>query len=237
MAPASISCIIPVFNGEAFLWDALESVFAQSLPPGEVIVVDDGSIDATAEVVRRFGDRIRYFRQENAGPAAARNRGVEMASGELVAFLDADDIWLEQKLARQAQRFAERPDLEISITHVRNFWVAELRAEEERMQDHPLAASALPGYVPQAMMVRRHVFETVGLFNEDLRVGEDSDWFLRASDCGAVLEVLPDVLVQRRFHQQNLSRQRRAVRDHLVDAVARSLRRRRSDGSGPPSRP
>jgi len=234
--PAAISCIVPVFNGEAFIGEALESVFAQTLLPAEVIVVDDGSSDRTADVVRRFGKRVRYLRQQNAGPAAARNRGIEAASGELIAFLDADDLWLEEKLARQAQRFARRPELEISLTHVRNFWVAELRAEEERMQDHPLATSALPGYVTQAMMARRRVFETVGPFDEKLRVGEDTDWFLRASDCGAVLEVLPDVLVRRRFHEGNLSRQRAAIRDHLVDAVARSLRRRRSEVP-PPAEP
>lgn len=226
--PTSISCIIPVFNGEAFVGEALDSIFAQTLLPAEVIVVDDGSGDGTADVVRRFGGRVRYLRQENAGPAAARNRGVEAASGGLITFLDADDVWLEEKLARQAQIFAKRPELEILLTHVRNFWVEELRAEEESMQDHPLTAPALPGYVTQAMMARRHVFDTIGPFNEDLRVGEDTDWFLRAFDRGAFLDVLPDVLVLRRFHEGNLSRQRAAIRDQLVDAVARSLRRRRS---------
>ena len=101
MTPGLISCVIPVFNGERYLGEALESVLAQSYQPLEVIVVDDGSTDETAEVARRYGERVRYVWQPNAGETAARNLGLTAAHGEFIAFLDADDVWDSEKLERQ----------------------------------------------------------------------------------------------------------------------------------------
>ncbi len=230
--PAAISCIIPVFNGEAFLGEALASVFAQTLLPAEVIVVDDGSTDGTRDVVDRFGERIRYVYQDNKGPAAARNKGIALATGSLLAFLDADDLWLPQKLARQVRRFAERGDLQVSVTQVRNFWIEELRAEAEAMRDHPLAAAALPGYVPQTMLARCEVFAHVGRFDETLRIGEDTDWFLRVADLGTAVELLPEVLVMRRLHRTNLTRAGNVLQSNLANAVWRSLQRRRAAAGG-----
>jgi len=207
-------------------------VFAQTLPPTEVIVVDDGSTDGTWDVIERFGARVRYVHQDNQGPAAARNKGIALATGQLLAFLDADDLWLPQKLARQVRRFAERADLQVSVTQVRNFWVEELCAEAEAMRDHRLAAAALPGYVPQTMLARREVFARVGSFDETLRIGEDTDWFLRATDLGTAMELLPEVLVMRRFHRTNLTRAGTVLQSNLADAVWRSLQRRRAAVAG-----
>ena len=228
----AISCIIPVFNGEAYLGEALESVFLQTLSPAEVIVVDDGSTDGTRDVIDRFGRRVRYVRQDNRGPAAARNRGIALANGPLLAFLDADDLWLPPKLDHQARRFAERRDLQVSVTQVRNFWIEELRAEANAMLDHRLAAVALPGYVPQTMLARREVFARVGPFDERLRIGEDTDWFLRVADLGTAVELLPEVLVMRRLHRTNLTRAGNVLQSNLADAVWRSLQRRRAAAGG-----
>ena len=224
----TISCIITVFNCEAYLGEALDSAFAQTRPPDEVIVVDDGSTDGTPAVAQGYGERVRYVRQPNRGPAGGRNRGIAMASGELIAFLDADDIWLPGKLARQVRHFAERPDLQASVTQLRNFWTEELRAEAEAMRDHALAAEALPGFVPQTLVARREVFGSVGLFDEALLIGEDTDWFLRASDLRIALEMVPEVLVLRRFHANNLTRTATVAQSKLPDIVWRSLQRRRA---------
>lgn len=204
-----ISCIIPVFNGARFLTESLDSVLAQPYRPLEIIVVDDGSTDQTAEVCRRYDSAIHYERQENAGPGAARNRGIRRAKGEFLAFQDTDDLWHPEKLSRQLARFRARPELDLCITHVRNFWVPELKHEETRLrqQCHPLTAAALPGYTLQTVVVRRTSFERVGYLNESLRpVGEDTDWFVRAREAGLVTEMLDDVLVYRRMHQHNISR-------------------------------
>lgn len=116
-----ISCIVPVYNGELYLREAIDSILAQTYRPLEIIVVDDGSTDATPDVVAGYGDRLRYIRQPNAGPGAARNHGLNLAQGEFIAFLDADDLWHPDKLARQMTRFLNRPDLDLCITYAQHF--------------------------------------------------------------------------------------------------------------------
>lgn len=229
--PGTVSCIIPVFNGEAWIDESLDSVLDQTRPPDEVVVIDDGSTDATADRVAAYGAHVACVRQENAGPSAARNRGVGVATGTLIAFQDADDIWLPDKLERQLRRFEERPDVEVSLTHLRSFWIEELRAEEAALQGHALTRPSMPGWVPQTMLVRREVLDRVGPFAEHLRIGEDTDWFLRARELRVTIDVLPEVLVLRRFHQNNLTRGRQLAGD-LLDVVARSVARRRENAPG-----
>ena len=235
-----ISCIVPVFNGERYVAEALDSILHQTYAPLEIIVADDGSTDGTAAVVARYGDRVRYLREENLGAPAARNLGLIMAQGEFVAFLDADDLWQPEKLERQMVRFQIRPELELCVTHLRNFWIPELEEEKERFRDHPLA-EALPGYVTQTLLARRVVFEKVGPFNADLRVGDPLDWFLRAAEHGTIMELLPDVLVYRRMHENNLSmaettRRMTAAMQHALLGVVKASLDRRRDGNptGPP---
>ena len=147
-----ISCVIPCYNGERFLGAALDSVIAQTLPPAEIIVVDDGSTDgSTADVAANYGSRVTYLRQDNAGPAAARNRGLACARGDFVAFLDADDLWHQDKLARQAVRFEARPELDISVTHLRAFWEFEVRHEQDALR-----ATRAPGRPYRATCCRRY---------------------------------------------------------------------------------
>ncbi len=228
MNPALISCIVPVFNGERYLQEALDSIYQQTYRPVEVIVVDDGSTDGTPAVVAAHGKDIRYLWQPNAGPAAARNLGLQAAQGELIAFLDADDLWHPEKLARQMARFQARPGLDLCVTHLQNFWIAELSEEEARSCGHRLA-KALPGYVTVTMLARRSLFERAGFFDTALPQCEDTEWVLRAMDCGAVTELLPDVLTHRRVHHGNLTRSLTAAtrNDYLVRMVKAHLERRR----------
>src|SRR5947209_13220762 len=101
----SVSVIIPTYNHGRFIADAIESVLAQTYPVSEIIVVDDGSTDETQEVVEKFGEKVRYIEQANAGVSAARNTGIENSDGDLVAFLDADDTWLPEKIEKQVAKF------------------------------------------------------------------------------------------------------------------------------------
>jgi glycosyltransferase involved in cell wall biosynthesis len=237
MKPPLISCIVPVFNGERYLREALDSIRAQTYRRLEIIVADDGSTDGTAAVVAGFGEHVRYLTQPNAGPAAARNLGLRAAQGDFVAFLDADDLWHPEKLARQMARFQARLDLDLCVTHVQNFWVAELAGEASGYRGHPRLAPAIPGYVCQALLTRRTLFDMVGAFNTGLPAGEDTDWFLHAAEHGAVMEILPEVLVYRRLHQTNISwgltRVNSRERDVLLQVLKASLDRRRPrrDGS------
>ena len=221
-----INCIVPVYNGERYLGEALDSILAQTYRPLKIIVVDDGSSDGTPAVVARYGTQVCYLWQPNAGPAAARNLGLSIAKrDEFVAFLDADDLWQCEKLKRQMICFQSRPELDLCITHVQNFWVPELEKEKTRVQDQPVA-QPLPGYATQALLARRSLFDRVGQFNTALRASDDTDWFMRVIEQGVVLELLPDVLVYRRLHRRNLSRSSLA-QTALLQVIKSSLDRRR----------
>ena len=225
--PALVSCIVPVYNGERYLGEALDSILAQTYRPLEVIVADDGSTDGTARVVAPYGERITYVSQPHAGLPSARTLGLRAARGEFVAFLDADDLWHPEKLARQMARFRARPELDLCVTHVHNFWIPELADERERYRGRRYA-QPLPGYVCPTLLARRALFDAVGQFNVDLLQGDDNDWFLRAFDHGAVRELLPDVLVYRRLHHTNMSRLMLAeTPEALLHVVKLTLDRRR----------
>jgi glycosyltransferase involved in cell wall biosynthesis len=222
MSTPLVSGVVPVFNGERYLAEALDSMLGQTYSPVEVIVADDGSTDGTRAVVEGYGGRVRYLHQPNQGHGAARNLGLGAAEGEFVAFLDADDLWHPEKLERQMARFRARPELDACVTLVHNFRSPELGGGEE-IDDGPL-----PGYRSGTLLARRALFEAVGHFDTALRFGNDTDWFLRVADHGAEVELLPEVLLHRRLHGANRSiRLGQASRREYVRIVKASLDRRR----------
>jgi len=235
MNPTLITCIVPVYNGERYLGEAIESILKQSYRPIEIIVADDGSTDGTASIAASYGKQLRYLRQPNAGPAAARNLGISMSAGEFVAFLDADDLWHGEKFDRQMARFRERPELDYCIGHVQNFWIPELIQEERRFRDHRIS-KALPGYCTGTLLARRHCFDVVGEFNTAIKHADDTEWFLRAAEQGIVMELLPDVLLYRRLHHTNLSRAKASnSRDQYLRVLKSALDRRRRQDKPPHS--
>src|SRR5215813_10088973 len=168
MTSPLISCIVPVFNGERYLRETLDSILRQTYQPLEVIVADDGSTDGTAALVASYGPQITYLRQPHAGPAAARNSGLSRAWGEFIAFLDADDLWHPEKLARQMARFRARPDLDLCVTHIQNFCSPELNNAAAERRDLRLL-QPLPGYTLVTLLARRSLFQTVGQLNPALQ--------------------------------------------------------------------
>ena len=230
-----ISCIVPVYNGEKYLGEAIESILKQSYGPIELIIADDGSTDGTGSIAARYSKQVRYLRQLNAGPAAARNLGMSAAEGEFVGFLDADDLWHFEKLDRQMARFRERPELAYCIAHVQNFWIPELIEEEKQFRDHRIS-KALPGYATGTLLARRDCFNAVGEFNTAIKHADDTEWFLRATEQGAVMELLPDVLLYRRLHYTNLSRVKASnSRDQYLRVLKSALDRRRRQDKPPKS--
>lgn len=226
-AAAQVSVIIPVHNGARYLAESLDSVLGQTRPPFEVVVVDDASSDGTPEILQRYGADIRVIHlAENAGPGGARNRALEEIQGDLVAFQDADDLWEPEKLELQVARFQARPELEMCVAHIKNFWMPEV-AHEEALYQGRRFAEAVPGFTLPTLLARRPLFDRVGDFDPSLRTGSDTDWFMRARDLQPVTEVLPDVLVRRRLHGHNLTRPDYASRDTLLRIVKASLERRR----------
>ena len=205
MKESLISCIIAVYNGERYLRETLDSILAQTYRPLEIIVADDGSIDGTAKVAADYGERITYLRQSNKGYAAAKNLGLSAAKGDFIAFLDADDLWHPEKLTRQMTRLRERPEIDLCFTRYKNFWMPELAEEERRCQEH-FHSQPQSAWSICTLLARRKVFERFGDFHDGTRGLENMTWFLRAAAQGAVIEVLPDSLMYRRFHLGSVTR-------------------------------
>ena len=203
-----VSCVIPVFNGERFLEEAVASVTGQTYQNIEIIVVDDASADNTAGVARRLSEEIQYYRlQTELGPPGTRNFGASKANGEFLAFLDGDDVWLPEKIEKQLTHFENKGSLDVSVTQIQNFWMPELDDEYQRLRQHP-RAGAVAGYISGTMLVHMNYFHYIGPFDTNLFFGDAAEWFLRAQRKGAVVEMLPEVLVRHRLHSSNLTRRR-----------------------------
>ena len=209
-----VSVVIPVFNGEAFLREAVQSVLDQKYSPVEIIIVDDGSTDGTEDVARSFPETIRYLHQTNQGPAAARNRGIENAQGSLIAFADADDLWPEGKLELQLTYLIRDPAMEIVMGRIQQMGLSVLA--------EPVFSVNLGSAV-----IRKSVFERVGLFDETMRYSEDVDWFMRAREAGAAIVTIDAVTLLYRQHEQNMTRGKSTSELNVLKALKRSLDRRR----------
>lgn len=190
--PFSISVIIPAFNAEAFIARAVESVLKQTRPADEIIVVDDGSSDNTADVVRSFGDKVTLIQQANAGVSAARNAGIVAAKGDWIAFLDADDQWLRQRLELQLQILKKNPDLAWVTGNYLSCLSAENRClpyvpvgklrhycKNEIIENYLSACMQDFGGHTDAMLIRKPVLLEAGLFRPELKKAEDIDLWWR----------------------------------------------------------
>jgi glycosyltransferase involved in cell wall biosynthesis len=219
-ADVQVSCIIPAFNAAAYVGAAVESILQQTHPPREVLVVDDGSTDKTASVVEAFGPRVTLLSRPHGGAAGAKNAALEVARGPYVAFLDADDVWVRDKLARQLAHCATRPDIDLCFTAYDNFWISELADEAVQYSESKLSQTS-NGWSVSTLLTRLSVFGRFGLFAAPGEAGEKYHnllWALNAAALGAVVDVLPDVLMHRRLHHTNVSRSW-AIDDQFIALV------------------
>lgn len=221
---ALISVIIPVYNGASFIAEAVASIRLQGYPALEIIVSDDGSTDDTASIVANLPGDICYLYQANSGPAAARNRGLEKSRGDLISFLDVDDLWPTNKLSLQLATLAENPSVDL-VMGLTQMVQASTHAESVPAL-WPVYPPRLAFYLGSAVM-RRGVFDRVGLFDETLRYSEDVDWFLRARECAVPFLVTSDVVLLYRLHDRNMTRGKSAVDLNILKTLKRSLERRR----------
>jgi glycosyltransferase involved in cell wall biosynthesis len=221
-----VSVVIGVYNAERYIAEAIDSVLAQDHRPLELIVVDDGSTDGSGDVVRRYPDVV-YIRQENGGNGSARNTGVAAASGEFLAFLDADDRFTPGKLSLQLRALEEDPGLDLVFGHVQEFVSPELD-EETRARIRPPAPEPMPWTAPNLMLIRRAAFDRVGPFETGIRVGVTVDWFLRAKEAELRYRVLPETVLERRLHTENNGIREAASRSQYLAVLKASLDRRRA---------
>ena len=225
--PEIVSVVVPTHDRAALLPRALDSVRRQSAPPGEVIVVDDGSTDGTGDLVRRRFPEVRLLRQANRGVSAARNRGIGAARGEWIALLDSDDAWLPEKLERQLAALAGAPGHR--ICHTDEIWIRDGRRVNPgarhakrggRIFRHCLPLCAIS---PSAALIQRSLFDEVGLFDEALPACEDYDLWLRITAREPVL-LLDEPLVEKHGgHADQLSRTEPGLDRHRIRALVKIL--------------
>jgi glycosyltransferase involved in cell wall biosynthesis len=224
MTDAPVSVIVAVRDGGRYIGAAIDSILAQTQPPQEVWIVDDGSVDDTASVVSGYGPPVTYVAAERLGRSSALNRGLTEAGCGLVAFLDADDLWEPDKLELQLAALDRDPELDLVFCHAEQFHSPELN-EEERGRIR-LTRRRLPAIAKTAMLAKRSAFDAVGGFDERSTVTDFVDWYARAQDAGLRSKVLPEVLVSRRLHPANSGR--RADQAEYARALAVVLQRRRA---------
>ena len=222
-----VSVVVPVFNGERYIQEAIESVYSQTYSNLEIIVVDDGSTDSSATKLAKFKS-ITYKQQNNSGPAVARNLGVQLARGEYIAFLDQDDVWMPRKLEEQVACFSEAPNFGLvsccqrTILDGNQSNVPLSVFMHLKMKNSHDVVSACPS----AMMIRRSVLDMMGGFNENYPFYSEADLILRLKASQYLCWVSPKTLLLKRFHENNLSYRTNITQRELLSIVRDSLKRK-----------
>lgn len=225
-----VSVIIPTRDSGRFLAETLESVAAQTLADQEILVVDGGSTDETLEIAGRHA-KARIISQQSTGLSGAWNEGIAAARGELVAFLDSDDLWHPRKLELQAAYLAEHPDVELVATRMR-FFLSPDEALPPAFRRPGLLDTDHASLFPGNLLVRKRLFAAVGGFDPALAIASDMDWFARIQDLRVATHVLPETLYFKRLHGGNLSHgavARQVWTKELTATVRASIRRKRQE--------
>jgi glycosyltransferase involved in cell wall biosynthesis len=225
----TVSVVLIVRNGAAYIAQALDSVFQSRVKPAEILVIDGGSTDATARIAGRF-PLTRVMRQESSGIANAYNLGIDLARGELIAFISHDDLWQPGKLDLQVEHMRCNPELQFTVTMVEHFLepgTAIPPGFRRELLERPVA-----GYIMEALVARKTAFDTVGRFDPSFKVSEDTDWFARARDLDIAHALLPDMLVRKRVHDSNSSLNAANINALLLRAMRNSVERKRQAIAG-----
>lgn len=217
---------MPAYNAEKYIAQAIASILAQAHRPIEIIVVNDGSTDATAERAAAFGDAVTLLTQEHQGINRATNFGIEQAHGDWLAWLDADDLWMPRHLELEFAAFAADPTLTCVYGHVQNFYSPDTDAEYRTRVTCP--PEPMQGLVQSTLLIRRADFLRIGLFPTVGLLGGFMDWFARASDAGYKYILLPHVLSLRRLHPGNSGIREQAQQSDYVRVLKQVLERRRA---------
>jgi glycosyltransferase involved in cell wall biosynthesis len=219
-----ISTIMAAYNAERYVAAALNSILAQTFPSEEIVVVDDGSTDGTSDVLQTYAGRIQIIRQANRGPARAFNVGISAVTGDALAFLDSDDLWVPEKLEIQRKALSAEPQLEAVFGLMQQFVSPDAQAENYLVPDAPQ-----PGIGKSALLIHRRAFERIGLFDETYNAIDFVDWYARATRLGLRWRMLSEVVAWRRHHSENLGRRKR-TQEHaeLLEVLKRSAHARRA---------
>ncbi len=196
----SVSVIVPTRDGARFIAETIQSIAAQTVKPLEIVLVDDGSTDGTAGIALGVSPLVKVVAARGLGPAGARNAGILAASGNLLAFLDHDDLWVPGKLGMQTELLSVEPNIDICLGKLRSFRDGPFRSERDWL------GAAVPGYLTITMMVRRDCFARAGLLDATRPFSDSAEWLLRAEDAGLRVKMIDEVLTLHRVHDRNYSR-------------------------------
>lgn len=220
-----ISVIMPVYNGEQFIEEAIQNILSQNYPALEIIIVDDGSTDNSVQIIEQLPVDIRFFSQPNEGPGSARNRGIKDVSGEYIAFLDVDDLWPENNLNLLADELLNDTGLELVRGHAQ---LLELDAKSGEYKFIGEPRHSFPNYIGAALY-RRSAFDKVGLYDVSLKYGEDTDWFLRAIEKKLNMKRIEEVTLYVRRHGNNMTEGKNLLELNKLRVFKKALDRLRSD--------
>lgn len=227
----NISVIIPVFNGEKFIAEALDSVLAQTLPAYEIIIIDDGSTDGSAQIIQNaYADKVKYIYQENSGVSVARNLGIQLAQGEFIAFIDQDDMYLPTKFKNELELFKQNQDALIisgkwryffASEHLKNNFIYQEQIDKEQY-----------GNFLGAYLFKKSLFELIGDFDAELDGNEDVDLFLRIKDKGIATIMSDKLSLLYRHHENNTSKTdgfANNLQERMLKMLHKSLQSKRSN--------
>ncbi len=228
-----VSVVIPAYNADRTLGQAMDTIADQSRPPDEVIIVDDGSTDRTADIAASHKLSNQLVRTANSGAASALNTGVEQATGDVIAFLDADDLWEPRKLETQLAAIEHDPSIDLVMGHYEAFKCPSVPAEQ--LAKLRYAEGEQPGFLLGCMMINGRYLKSSGIeFDVSLRTGYHIDWIRRLRQLGLKEHMLPDVVMRRRITGRTLS-QRVGSRDGLsldfLEIARRALAAKRLDNA------
>lgn len=216
-----ITTIMAVYNGEKYILEAISSLISQSYHNHEILVVDDGSTDNTADIVKNLHAKVTLLRKENGGVSSARNLGITHSKGHYINFCDHDDICPPDRLFNLLEALQSDPDIDFAFGHVEEFSDS---AKHLKIQPTKYA----PGVCSGGIMIKKSAIEQIGQFDTSLSVAEFMDYFLRAKDLGLKFKIIPQTVLKRRIHNSNnsfLNRERLQL--EYTTVLKNSLNRRK----------
>ena len=220
-----ISAIVPLYNTRAYIAEAIDSILAQTRPPDEIVVVDDGSTDGSPDLVAGYASRVRLYRQAHAGSSTALNLGIVETTGDAIAFLDADDLWERDKLEVQEAVLLGEPETDCVFGLVQQFGHGGAEGSARMPKEPQRGVSRI------SLLIRRTAFQRFGLFDATLRVADFVPWYAHAVALGLKVRMMERVVAHRRIHGANsgiMQRDQQQQESLLGLKQALDLRRRRS---------
>jgi glycosyltransferase involved in cell wall biosynthesis len=226
---SDVGVVVRTLNSARYLAASIESVLGQSMPPGEVIVVDGGSTDDTLGILASFGDRVRVVGQRRTGLAGAAQDGIDAVSRPIVAFQDSDDLWPLERLREMRAALDQHPEWDGVMGEVEHFVSPDLAPEDASRFEVP--AGLQPGAGLPSLVVRRSVFDRAGALRDGLSAGDYLEWSDRATRAGVRIEPVATLCLRRRVHLHNFTRRPESKQDYLRAVWEVMARRRGASGA------